>query len=155
MEVAGKKKSKDSTEPKGKGLFDHLNEIFAGRRAEYFSLLTDTEKKTWSNFMIHRFLSMNPDYVDLVNEVQKYSKMPAEMVYRTYCDLFNQMGVRRAKQFNTYVKSNRDKRYENAVIELIAKYFECSTKEALEYSEILSENQVKELCKNYGGSVKV
>ena len=38
-----------------------------------FSLCySDEDKKTWSNYMTHRFLSMKSDWIELVNELQKY-----------------------------------------------------------------------------------
>jgi hypothetical protein len=49
-----KEKSKDSTEskPKTKSLFDHINHVREGKNPNYFSTLTDADKKTWSNYMV-------------------------------------------------------------------------------------------------------
>ena len=51
---------------KAKTLFDHLNNITAIQNPDYYDKLSDEDRKTWSNFMIHRFLSMNYDYVELI-----------------------------------------------------------------------------------------
>ena len=49
-----------------KTLFDHLNAISKDQKPDYFKDLSEEDKKTWSNYMIHRFLSMNYDFVDLI-----------------------------------------------------------------------------------------
>ena len=45
-------------------LFDHINAITTIQDPKYFDKLTDEDLKTWSNFMINRFLSMKPEWVE-------------------------------------------------------------------------------------------
>ena len=49
-----------------KGLFDHIKAITQYQDPKYFDKLDDEDLKSWSNYMIHRFLSMNPDWIDLI-----------------------------------------------------------------------------------------
>ena len=44
-------------------LFDHINAITTIQDPKYFDKLGDEDLKTWSNFMINRFLSMKPEWL--------------------------------------------------------------------------------------------
>ncbi len=48
---------------------------------------SDYEIKSWSNYMINRFLSMKSDWIEIINEVQKYPISSKEL-YRVYRDIF-------------------------------------------------------------------
>ena len=55
---------------KKKSLFDHVNQVTSVQNPNYWDEISDEDKKTWSNYMINRFLSMNSDWIELVNELQ-------------------------------------------------------------------------------------
>ena len=99
------------------------------------------EVKSWSNYMINRFLSMKSDWIEVVNEVQKYPLSPKEL-YRVYRDI-----LPRRNQFLKYVKGKKNMNYEEWVIELVVKHFEISVSEAVSYLEIyyLTEQGKQEL----------
>ena len=73
---------------KNKGLFDHITHITQKQTKGYWNSLNETEKKQWSNYMIHRFLSMKMEYVDVVNEIQRYNLKPK--IYINYTPMFFQ-----------------------------------------------------------------
>ena len=75
--------------------------------------------------MINRFLSMKSDWIEVVNEVQKYPLSPKEL-YRVYRDI-----LPRRNQFLKYVKGKKNMNYEEWVIDLVAKHFEISVSEAV------------------------
>ena len=54
---------------KPKTLFDHLKAITQYQDPNYWEKLSDADKKTWSNYMVHRFLSMNLDWVDIISDL--------------------------------------------------------------------------------------
>ena len=60
---------------KPKGLFDHINQITSNQTNDYWNTLTESDKKTWSNYMINRFLSMKMEWTDFVNEIQKLKQI--------------------------------------------------------------------------------
>ena len=64
---------------KTKSLFDHINQITSVQKSNYWETLSDSDKKSFSNFMVHRFLSMKMEWVELVNELQKYKLQPKEL----------------------------------------------------------------------------
>ena len=58
-----------------KSLFDHIKAITSEQNPNYWETLDDGDKKTWSNYMIHRFLSMNPDWIQVLSEIQPYTQV--------------------------------------------------------------------------------
>ena len=141
---------KKETEAKGKELFDFINGITQNQTIEFFDEMTDDEKKKYKNsrYMIHRFLSMNSNYLPVVNEIQKYGNIPDRCHY-----LFLTSILPRAKQFNKYIKGAKEDKYESWLVKLIAEHFQISTKEAIEYIEIYythNKSGLRELCEKYG-----
>ena len=57
-----------------KTLFDHIKAITQSQDPNYFDKLEESDLKTWSNYMIHRFLSMNSDWVEILSELQPYTE---------------------------------------------------------------------------------
>ena len=53
-----------------KKLFDHIRMITDEQDPNYFDKLSEEDLKSWSNFMINRFLSMNEEYCEVVNLIQ-------------------------------------------------------------------------------------
>ena len=118
------KKKTDTPKDKGTDLFEFLDGITVNQKVEYFDGLTDTDKKKYKNsrYMLHRFLSMNVSYSQVVNELQKYPGIPDRCHY-----LFLTNMLPRGKQYNKYVKGSRETKYEKWLVDLIAKHFHVST----------------------------
>ena len=115
---------------KNKGLFDHITHITQRQTKGYWDSLNETEKKQWSNYMIHRFLSMKMDYVEVVNELQRYNLKPKEL-YKLYTNI-----LPKKKEWLRYVKGKKTMKYQKWLLELVAKYYESSINEAHDYLEI-------------------
>ena len=86
---------------RSKSLFDHIKEITSVQKPNYWDTLSDGDKKTWSNYMVHRFLSMKMDWVELVNELQKYNLKPKEL-YKIYTNI-----LPKGKQWLKYIKGEK------------------------------------------------
>ena len=71
---------------KKKSLFDHINQITSVQNPNYWDEISDEDKKSWSNYMVNRFLSMKTDWIELVNELQKYNLKPKEL-YKLYTNV--------------------------------------------------------------------
>ena len=128
-------------------LFDWVNEVKTKKRN--WDTFTDADKKTFSPYMIHRFLSMNQNYVELVNDFQKYWSLESREVYKWYCDV-----LPRGKRFNRYIKGKGKKKYDSELIDILVKYFECSKLQVKEYMELMSKEDKKEILVMYGKDEK-
>jgi hypothetical protein len=115
-------------------LFDWLNEITYNKRS--WDQFTSEDKDEFNTFMIHRFISMNPDYIDVVHLIQQYPNCPKKKIYEYYCNI-----LPKKKSFFRYIKSSI--KHDNELINELAKRFECSTREIKEYLTIMDNEQTK------------
>ena len=122
-------------------LFGWLKEITYNKRK--WDTLTDEDKKTWNSYMIHKYLSMNENYIELVNIVQKYNNLTNEQMYTIYSNLIPKNNV-----FLKFIKGKKDKLPEEEVIYL-AEYFECSVQDVKEYIDSTPNNDWKSLLDNF------
>lgn len=144
-----------STTHKAKSLFDHIKAITSEQDPKYFEKLDEGDKKTWSNYMIQRFLSMNPDWVELISELQPYTQAlePKDM-YLAYIGI-----LPKGKYYLKYVKGKKESKYEPWVVDLIKQDYQCSLHEAQDYLEILystkiGREHIKYICEKYGTEPK-
>ena len=93
---------------------------------------TDKDWEVWNSYMVHRFLSMNPDYLDIVNEVQIYPPQSKKEIYSIYKEF-----IPKNNKWNKYIKS-KVKQPNKDLVDHIKDYFECSSKEAKEYINMLA-----------------
>ena len=114
---------------KKRSLFDHIREVTAVQKVDYFDTLSVDDKKSWSNYMVNRFLSMKMDWIEIVNEIQKYQLEPKEL-YKFYTDI-----LPKKRQWLKYIKGDKKMKYPNWVYEIVAKDLQCSLKEAAEAVE--------------------
>ena len=138
---------------KNKGLFDHVTHITQKQTKGYWDSLNETEKKQWSNYMIHRFLSMKMEYVDVVNEIQRYNLKPKDL-YKLYINV-----LPKKKEWLKYVKGKKDMKHPKWLLEIVAKYYESSTVEAHEYLEVFytteqNKANLKTILQSYGADPK-
>jgi hypothetical protein len=109
---------------KKKSLFDHIKQITDVQNPNYWEEISDEDKKSWSNYMVNRFLSMKMDWIDIVNEVQKYQMEP-EILYKVYTNIFP-----KGKHWLKYIKGDKKMKYPKWVYETVAKHLQCSIREA-------------------------
>lgn len=116
--------------------------------------LSDVNKKGLLPFILNRWLSMDIEYIELVNDLQKYTigNMSNREVYKLYFDV-----LPKRKRFNKYIKSKKAQKYNPDLVLLLSQHFLCSRKEATEYLDILYKerlNTVIEIIKLYGKTDK-
>lgn len=138
-----------------KKLFDHINAITTEQDPKYFEKLSQEDLKSWSNFMINRFLSMKPEWVELIATLLPLTQTlePKEM-YKLYISV-----IPKGKYFLKYIKGKGEDKYEEFLVDLIKKDFQCSEKEANEYIEVLystreGRENIKYICEKYGTDKK-
>ena len=116
---------------KKKSLFDHINQITSVQNPNYWDEISDEDKKSWSNYMVNRFLSMKTDWIELVNELQKYNLQPKEL-YKLYTNV-----LPKGKRWLKYTKGRNQMDYPNWLINIVTNHEEISKKEAVEYIDML------------------
>jgi hypothetical protein len=121
-------------------IFDHLKNITTQKG----SYLGD---EGWNNWMINRYLSMDPDYCEVVNIVQKNTwQMKGEYLYNLYKDL-----IPKQYKYLKYIKSQNKKEHKVEEIEAVSIYFEISKKEAKEYISMLSKEELENITLQING----
>ena len=132
-------------------IFDWLNEITYKKRP--WDSFSEADQKTFNTFIINRFLSMNSDWVDFVNDLQIYTMgipLKTKDVYNLYIDIFP-----KSKTFLRYVKGKKEKKYADWVTELVSKHFEVGKSEATDYLQLFymtkeGKSNLKEIISLYG-----
>ena len=141
---------------KAKGLFDHIKAITQEQDPNYWDTLGESDKKTWSSYMIHRFLSMNPDWIDLISELQPYTEiLQPKDLYKCYIGL-----LPKGRYYLRYIKGKKEEKYEKFLIDLLKQDYGCSKTEAIDYCEILygtkqGREHIKYIAEKYGTDKKI
>jgi hypothetical protein len=146
-----KKKVSAEQTTKAKGLFDHIDAIYTNQKSDYFISLSDADKKSYNNYMVNKFLSMNPHQLPFVNELQKYTLSP-ELHYAFFSRV-----IPRGKQFNKYIKGKKESAYETWLVDLVRGHYNVSTAEATDYLDIFykdNKGELRTLCQMYGKTEK-
>ena len=117
-----------------KTLFDQLNAITKDQDPNYFDKLSEEDLKTWSNYMIHRFLSMNYDFVETIAQFQPLTQT---MEPKLYC-LFMIGVLPKEKQYLRYIKGKSEETTDDKLVELIMVEYNCSKNTAIDYYNILT-----------------
>ena len=132
---------------KNKSLFDHINHIREVKSPNYFDTLSEADKKSYSNYMVNKFLSMNVHQVPYVNELQKYTLTP-ELHYAFFSRI-----IPKGRQFNKYIKKTKDVKYEEWLVNIVVRHYNVSIVEAEEYLQIYYKHDkaaLRKLCEAYG-----
>jgi len=138
-------------EVKAKGLFDHIKMLTGKQDPKYWDTLTESDKKTFSNYMVHRFLSMNPDWIELIAELQPYTQiLEPKQLYLAMIGL-----IPSGRHYLRYVKGKKENKYESWLLDLLKLEYLSSIREAEDYCEILyatkeGREHIFYVCTKYG-----
>ena len=117
-----------------KNIFDWLKQInYIKSPVESFS---DKDWEIWNSYMIHRFLSMNPNFLEVVNFVQDYPPQEKQKIYSIYKEF-----IPKNNKWNKYIKSGV-KQPKTELLEKLSNLWECSKSEIKEYLNILDKQQI-------------
>jgi len=105
---------------------------------------TEKDWEVWNSYMVHRFISMNPDYIEVVNYVQDFPPQEKRMIYSIYKEF-----IPKNNKWSKYVKS-KVKQPNKDLVGHIKNYFECSNKEAKEYISMLAPVEINRILSNRG-----
>ena len=126
-------------------IFDWINEILVNKKP--WDSFGESDQKAFSPFIINRWLSMDEEFIEVVNYFQKYAigTLEPREVYKWYSD-FLPVG----KRFNKYIKSKNKKKYDPILVDIVCRYFECSEQQVGEYLELIHKEELKEILSMYG-----
>ena len=126
-------------------IIDWINQLLVYKK--HWNEFTEDEQKKFSPFIINRWLSMDKEFIEIVNYFQKYAigTLKPREVYKWYCDI-----LPKGKRFNKYIKGKRSKKYDKLQLDILTKYFEVSKKEVKDYIDLLDDREIKDIIKIYG-----
>jgi len=125
-----------------KSTFDWIKHI-----NQYKTPIEDFTPKDWdlfSPYVIHKVLSMNEDYLELVNEVQKILPQNKKEIYSIYKEF-----IPKNNKWSSYIKS-KVKQPNNDLIHHLQEYFKCSSREAKIYVDLLGVDKISCILRDIG-----
>ena len=125
-----------------KNIFDWLKAINTTKPP--VELFTDKDWEVWNSYMIHRFLSMNKDFIEIVNNIQEILPQDKKKIYSIYKEF-----IPKNNKWNKYIKS-KIKQPNKDLVDHIRDYFKCSSKEAKEYIYILDKPNISRILMSIG-----
>jgi hypothetical protein len=125
-----------------KNVFDWLKEINSTK--SHPDTFTNQDWDIWNSYMVHRFLSMNPDYIELVNEVQSLPPSNKKQIYSIYREY-----IPKNNKWSKYVKSS-SKEFDKDLVLQLKKHFNVSAREIKDYLKILDKKEVQSILSKQG-----
>ena len=123
-------------------VFDWLKEI--NTKKTHSNEFTNQDWDTWNSYMVHRFLSMNPDFIELVNEVQMLPPTSKKQIYSIYREY-----IPKNNKWSKYIKSST-KEPDKDLVEYLKNYFKVSTREIKDYLKILDKKEIQSILSKQG-----
>ena len=86
-------------------IIDWMNQLLVHKKN--WNSFSEPDQKTFNSFIINRWLSMDKDFIEIVNVFQKYAigTLESREVYKWYCDV-----LPKGKRYNKYIKSKKNKK---------------------------------------------
>jgi hypothetical protein len=130
-------------------IIDWMNQLLVHKK--HWNDFTEDEQKKFSPFIINRWLSMDKEFLEIVNYFQKYSigTLEPREVYKWYCDM-----LPKGKRFNKYIKGKKDKKYNTELIDIMVQHFECSKLQVKDYLDLIAKDELMEILEKYGMNEK-
>ena len=123
-------------------IFDWLKEINSTK--SHPDSFMEQDWDVWNSYMVHRFLSMNIDFLPLVNEVQKLTPTNKKEIYSIYREY-----IPKNNKWSKYIKS-KVKQRNSELIDYLVGYFNISRREVKEYLNLLGDKEVTKILSQLG-----
>ena len=125
-----------------KNIFDWLKHINQYKTPP--DKFSDKDWEVFNSYMIHRFLSMNKEFLEIVNFVQSYPPQEKKAIYNIYREF-----IPKNNKWNKYIKSSV-KQPNIDLVKIISDYYTCSQREAKEYLNILDKQSIVSILDKIG-----
>jgi len=121
-------------EDKIKNIFDWLQHITLYKTPA--SEFTDNDWENFNSYMVHRFISMSPYYVEVADYAQSMLPTMKKEIYNFYREM-----IPKRKVWLQYIKS-KTKNINKDLVEDIAKYYEVGTADATSYITVMTKEEI-------------
>ena len=125
--------------------FDHLKNLHTKKRT--WDNFNDEEKKSFNVFIINKALSINPNYLGIVNMVQNFTGLNQILSQKEVFNLYYSLLPTKFR-FYKWIKGEKTKK-DKEKAEYLAMHFKVSTREAHDYLQILDRKTINSIIKNY------
>ena len=125
--------------------FDHIKNLHTKKRQ--WEDFNDEEKKSFNVFIINKGLSMNPNYLGIVNMVQNFTGLNQVLSQKEVFNIYFKLLPNKFR-FYKWIKGIKNKKDKDKA-EYLAMHFKISTREAYDYLQILDKKSINKIIKNY------
>ena len=125
--------------------FDHIKNLHTKKRT--WNDFNDEEKKSFNVFIINKGLSMNPNYLGIVNMVQNFTGLNQVLSQKEVFNIYFKLLPNKFR-FYKWIKGQKNKK-DKEKVEYLAMHFKVSTREAYDYLQILDKKTINKIIKNY------
>ena len=125
-----------------KNIFDWLQHITLYKTPA--SEFTDNDWENFNSYMVHRFISMSPYYVEVADYAQSMLPTMKKQIYNFYKEM-----IPKRKVWLQYVKS-KTKKVNKDLIEDIAKYYEVGAADATSYITVMTKEKISIILSEMG-----
>ena len=119
---------------KTKNIFDWLQHITLYKTPA--SEFTDNDWENFNSYMIHRFISMSPYYVEITDYAQSMLPTMKKEIYNFYREM-----IPKRKIWLQYIKT-KNKQVNKELVEKIAEYYEVVTSDARSYINLMEDKEI-------------
>ena len=118
-------------------IFDHIAGITHKKKP--WDKLTEADQKSFSPYIINRWLSMHPDLIETIDLLQRYTIGPLSKkhVYQLYYDILPKANVR-----SKYIKGKKVDKYNKELVKIIKDHYEVNSREAETYIELFKHTNM-------------
>ena len=125
--------------------FDHIKNLHTKKHT--WDDFNDEEKKSFNVFIINKALSMNPNYLNIVNMVQNFTGLNQILSQKEVFNLYYSLLPNKFR-FYKWIKGEKTKK-DKEKAEYLATHFKVSIREAYDYLKILDRKTINKIIKNY------
>lgn len=131
-----------------KNLFEHIKGVTKDKVK--WESLSEEDQKTWSNFIVSRWFSMELDLTEAINDFQKYSNgiLTSKDYYKLLFD-----ALPKTSFFLKYIKRKTKIEIDSEFIEIFRQHFQVGKKLIYEYIVDLvhiNPNELVSILESYG-----
>lgn len=123
-------------------IFDWLKHINQYKTSS--DQFSDKDWEVFNSYMIHRFLSMNQEFIEVVNYVQELPPQEKVMIYNVYKEF-----IPKNNKWNKYIKSS-NKEPNKELVSILKDHFNLSIREIKDYLKILDNQEIIRILSDRG-----